>query len=419
LLFAACSTPETAEQSPSATVTVYEGARIIVGDSRESIENGAFVIADGRFTQVGRAGQLELPTGARRVDLSGKTVMPAIIDTHRHIVNGETTRDTLIDQLEHLAYYGVGVAVDMGRDRGDLAFQVREEIIPNAARLRTAGSGISAPEPGRDQRNYWVTTEDEARRAVRELADRKVDLVKIWVDDREGLVTKLSPPLYTAIIDEAHRHNLRVTAHVYTLEDAKGLLRAGIDAFAHKVGDGKVDEELISLFQMRPNTFLATSQFGGALAEDMTWLSDNVSAEHLQQAQAEIKNQHTDRPGGHLRQDFETWADNLRLLRATGVRFVMGSDSGYPWGAHIEMADMVKAGMTPAEVIVAATGNSADLLKQTDVGTIHAGKSADFLVLDANPLDDIRNTRRISAVYLRGVEVDRAGLTARWASRGR
>ena len=92
-----------------------------------------------------------------------------------------------------------------------------------------------------------------------------------------------------------------------------------------------------------------------------------------------------------------------------------GATSG--WNPHIEMADMVAAGMTPAQVIVAATRTSAEILQLSDLGTIAPGKSADFLVLDANPLDDITNTRRISQVYLRGAPVDRAALRARWTGR--
>ena len=139
LLATGCSTPETS------TATVFEGARLIVGDGSEPIEDAAFIVENDRFTAVGRRGQLDVPAGATRVDLTGKTVMPAIIDTHKHLAG---TREDMVDQLQHLAYYGVGVAMSLGHDVGDLAFQVREETIPNAARSRTAGRGITAPEAG-------------------------------------------------------------------------------------------------------------------------------------------------------------------------------------------------------------------------------------------------------------------------------
>ena len=175
--------------------------------------------------------------------------MPAIIDTHTHM---PVTRDALIDQLQRKAYYGVGAVMSLGQDTGDVAFQVREETIPNAARLRTAGRGITTPEPGRTEAPYWITTEAEARKAVQELAARKVDFVKIWVDDRDGKFKKLTPALYGAVIDEAHKNKLRVTAHIFTLEDAKGLLRAGIDAFAHGVRDKDIDDEFVAHVQAAP-----------------------------------------------------------------------------------------------------------------------------------------------------------------------
>ena len=415
-LVAACSTLQTVETTQAGAVTLYEGATLIVGNGREPIENAAFIVENDHFTQVGSSGQLNLPASAARVDLTGMTVMPAIIDTHKHLTNGPeaNTRAALVDKLQRLAYYGVGVAMSLGRDAGDLAFQIRDETLPNAARLRTAGRGISAPEPGRNETPYWITLEDEGRKAVQELAERNVDLVKIWVDDREGAVPKLSPSLYRAVIDAAHEHNLRVTAHLYTLEDAKELLRAGVDAFAHKVGDGNIDEELIDLFRERPNVFLVPVQFGGTIAQDLSWLSESVPADQLQQLQDEIRDRAGERGGSHLRQEFEIWADNLRRLHAAGVRIAFGTDSGDPWAPHVEMAEMVAAGLTPAEVIAAATGTSAELLKLTDVGTIEAGKSADFVVLEGNPLEDITHTRRIFAVYLRGTEVDRAGMRTRW-----
>jgi imidazolonepropionase-like amidohydrolase len=406
LLFLAAFSTSGATQAPQAPgVTIFEGARLITGDGAAPIENSAFIVANNRFTQVGRRGQVNAPAGAARVDLTGKTVMPAIVDAHTHM---PVTRDALIDSLQRKAYYGAGVVMSLGQDTGDVAFQVREETIPGAARLRTAGRGLTAPEPGRTEAPYWVTTEAEARKAVDEQAARKVDLIKIWVDDRDGMYKKLTPALYGAIIDEAHKRNLRVTAHIFTLEDAKGLLRAGIDGFAHGIRDKDIDDEVVAMFKQRPNVFVVPNLPDRGVKDDLSWLGDSVPAGELAKLQAAA----TDRPA--VQQTFGIQARNLARLNKSGVRLALGTDGNVAYAHHIEMADMVAAGMTPAQVIVASTKTAADVLKLSDVGTVAAGKSADFLVLDANPLDNITNTRRISAVYLRGSAVDRAGMRARW-----
>jgi imidazolonepropionase-like amidohydrolase len=228
------------------------------------------------------------------------------------------------------------------------------------------------------------------------------------VDDRDHTVTKLSPELYRTAIDEAHKHHLRVIAHIFTLEDAKGVFRAGVDAFAHSVRDKDIDDEFIKMMKTRPNMIVDPNLPDRGVKVDRSWLRDSMTAAEFQKVQAESK----DDP--KAQQFFGIQSRNLAKLNAAGIKIALGTDGPIPWAAHEEMADMVASGMTPAQVLVAATRNAAELMGLSDAGTITARKSADFVVLDANPLDDITNTRRIATVYLRGTEVDRGALRARW-----
>jgi imidazolonepropionase-like amidohydrolase len=426
----------------AAAVTMFEGARLILGTGAAPIENSAFIVENDGFSSVGRKGELRLPSGAARVDLTGKTVMPAMVDVHAHLgflkqLDGSMSkanfnRENLVDHLQRYAYHGFAGVISVGTDMGELPYQLREETIPGAALFRTVGRGLAWPgsgpfDPARNDVPYVVTTVAEARRAVQDLAPRHPDFVKIWVDDRNHTQQKLTPELYGAAIDEAHKYNLRTIAHVFDLEDAKGLTRAGVEGFMHLVRDKEVDEEFLQLLRQHPGMFV-TPNLGitsrGLDSGRPAWLDDPLLHETIPPGEIRrLENQFTNRKPEQLANTRASWdlqTRNLAKMRAAGVRVVLGSDSaGDPsrtigWHAIREVDALGKAGMTPAEVIVASTRLAAETLRLDQLGTVAPGKSADFVVLNANPLENIANTRKIYKVYLRGQEVDRARLRSNW-----
>jgi imidazolonepropionase-like amidohydrolase len=424
---------------------LFEGARLIVGDGNAPIESSAFIVENEKFTRVGRKGEVAAPPGAARVDLTGKTVIPALVDAHSHIgymknlTSGPQnyTRENILDHMHRFAYFGVAASQAMGTDFGELPFQLRDELLagkpPGAARFLSAGRGLApideiSPNNMR-QAAFVVTTEEGARASVQELAARKVKIIKTWVDDRGGTIKKLTPNLYRAIIDEAHKQNVRVAVHATGLADAKDLLRAGIDVFAHMMSD--VDDELVGLFRQHPKTAVLLALGGPRRTIYAPWLNpphplvaETVSPEQIKRLQDRLAST-TPAALAESRQAWDRLARGIVRLHAAGVKIGVGTDGGgqtgdqfIGWTMHTELENMVAAGMTPAQVLVAATRTSAEILGLDDLGMVAAGKSADFVVLDANPLDDITNTRKISRVYQRGQEIDRAKLKAKWAGGG-
>jgi imidazolonepropionase-like amidohydrolase len=435
LLFATASVYLSANQTrPAGREVLFEGARLIAGDGRSPIENSAFLVEGTTFTKVGRKGEIQRPPGATRVDLTGKTVMPALIDIHNHLgwTNQKTnqatrqsyTRELVIDHLQRYAYYGVAATLSMGLDRWDvnpeLPYQLRNEIVPNAARFLTVGRGIAATPmagPVADYRlgvPYGAQTEAEGRAVVHELHARKVEMIKIWVDDRLKTVPKLQVNVYEAIINEAHKNGMRVVAHIFALEDGKQLLKSGIDGFAHGVRDRDVDDEYLRILKQHPKVWvgpnlpLRTTTTAEAEAE-IAWVSETLPPSQIRRMRDELASRPATPAPNEL---FAVQCRNLKKVHDAGMIVGLGTDANVDigWGAHVELADMVLCGLTPAEAIVAGTRTSAEILKLGDLGTIAPGKSADFIVLDANPLENILNTRKINRVYQRGTAIDRAAL---------
>jgi imidazolonepropionase-like amidohydrolase len=448
LVVAACSSPAANQrQAAGAGVTVFEGARLITGDGSAPIERATFIVDNNTVAGVGTSGELPVPGGATHIDLTGKTVMPAMVDIHSHLgflkqsdgsmSKANFNRENILDHLNRYAYHGFAAVVSSGTDMGELPYQLREEVHPDAALFRTVGRGLAWPgsgpfDPARNDVPYPVTTEVEARAAVRDLAPHHPDFVKIWVDDRNGRQKKLTPALFTAAADEALKQNLRPIAHVFDLDDAKGLVRAGVVGFMHMVRDADIDDELIALLKQHagvffgPNIGITSRGLDAGRPEwlDAPLLHETIPPSQIQKLEQSFTNRAPD-VLARTRADWERAKRNIAKLRANGVRLALGSDSaGDPsrtlgWHAIWEVESLATAGIPPLDVITMSTKTAAEILRLDRLGTITKGKSADFIVLDANPLDNMSNIRRISAVYLRGRAIDRAAMRARWQAEWR
>jgi len=389
----------------TAQVTVFSHATVIDGTGRAPMRNATLVVGNGRITAMGPAAKIETPDGAQVIDLSGQTIIPGIINLHSHIPENTAGR------IRTYAKYGITSTTGLGGDG--------EEVLKIRAEQRQGNGNIRGARIYTAQRRFEFDKDPvEARAMVGTLASQHVDMVKIVVDDRRGTAVKLPREVAIAVIDEAHKRHLKVFAHIHDYDDAKFLIDQGVDMLAHEVRDRDVDDALIS--EMKKKRVVITATLSRELsvfvfADSPAWINDpffvnGTTPERLRKA-AELKETQANDPAIALnRKDFEFAARNLKKMAEAGVRIGFGSDSGNGppryegFFEHLEMELMVKnGGMMPTQVIQAfSKTNSEALGVEKDFGTLAKGKVADFVVLRKNPLDDIVNTRTISAVYIAG-----------------
>jgi imidazolonepropionase-like amidohydrolase len=431
------------QTGPAGNAVVYEGARLIVGPAATpAIDNAAFVVQNGMITAVGRKGAVTAPVGATRVDLTGKTVIPALIDAHAHFgyttVNTEGaqsqnyTPQNLYDHFQREAVYGVGTVNDGGTAVVPLSLQFQADQkagkYPGAARY-VFNPGIVPPDGGPDEflikatrpvhANYEVITSKEARAAVLDVAGKGITHLKLWVGDRNGTYPAMPHEVYDAIIDEAHKHNIKVHTHAMIARDQKDILRAGSDLIVHILTTAKIDDEELALIREK-KPFWAATEVSNYLRD----ACDPFNTMELPEKTVADMCKRSAAPGNAGNTRNEMIKNNFPAMRAAGARIVVGTDSGIRNvtalgnSVHSSMAAFVMLGMTPAQALEAGTSLAADALELKDVGRLATGTHADFVVLDANPLENIANTRRISAVYLGGVKLDRDALLARWKNQG-
>lgn len=421
----------------SAETTVLDGFTLIDGTGATPVPNAAMIITDGRIEWVGPQSQLKVPAGGQVTHLPGKYVMPGIINLHGHL--GMTvdlaqdpknfTRENVEKQLKLYASYGVTSVSSMGTDQ-DLIYQIRAEQRagrPHMTRVFTAGRGFTGAggypttAPGMKGVPFEVASNADVDHDVAVLADKHVDLVKIWVDDHLGRDKKIPLNLASQIVADAHQHGIKVAAHVFYLSDAKTLVNAGLDGLAHSVRDKPVDDELIAAmkehgaFQAAATLTREESTF--IFAQPHKFLDDPFFTRGVSPAVlATLKSpayQHkvaSDPDYAEYPQFLKTAMHNLKKLSDAGVKIGFGTDSGPParfqgYSEHRELELMVDSGLTPMQVITDATRNAAEFLRAKDLGTLERGKWADLIVLGRNPLQDIRNSRSIDMVMIAGNKI--------------
>jgi imidazolonepropionase-like amidohydrolase len=424
--------------------TVVTNGRIIDGTGKAPLQNGAVVFDGDKITAIGPADQIQIPQGAQVVNAQGKTIIPGLISAHSHLglcegalgpMPDHFKRDNVRHQLEQYERYGVLGVMALGGSK-DVLYTWREEQRHgelDGADIFTADRGFGVnrgapPFPLMEDQIYRPSTVDEARAEVIESASRHPDMIKLWVDDLFGTAPKMSPEIYDtiivrahAIIDEAHKHAYRVAAHMFYLSDAKALVANGIDVLAHSVRDQPVDAELIGMIKARGVAYIPTLELDVSnyiFAEHPSWMDDPFFTQAVDPAL--LQRWHSPFYAKEIEANPNTPKNraaaamgqrNLKTLFDSGVKVAFGTDSGAlptripGFAEHLELQLMVQSGLSPMDALVCATKTSSEVIGASDRGTLEIGKLADFVILDANPLDDIHNTTRIAMIYHRGKRV--------------
>jgi imidazolonepropionase-like amidohydrolase len=418
--------------------TMLSGARILDGTGRAPVEDGAIVFEGTRILNIGPADSFPRPPNSEVIDAHGKTIIPGLISAHSHlglcqgIVGPKPenyTRANVQQQLEQYERYGVLTVMSLGVNK-DVLYEWRNEQREGkfgGADIFTADRGLGVrlgapPFPLLEDQVYRPDSVEEARADVRASAERHPDMIKIWVDDLSGTSPKMAPDIFRevieqapAITDEAHQRRLKVAVHIFYLNDAKALLEAGVDVIAHSVRDQPVDVAFVQAMKAKGAVYIPTLDLDESqyiFAEQPGWMQDPfftqavdkallarwkspLYAKEIEANPSTVKNKAAAAMGQR----------NVKTLFDAGVKIAFGTDSGalptriQGFAEHRELQLLVQAGLSSMDAIVCATKNSAEVIGASDRGTLEAGKKADFLILNGNPLDDIRNTTRIDRIY--------------------
>jgi imidazolonepropionase-like amidohydrolase len=412
------------------------GGTVIDGAARAPIKDAVIIIEGARIKEVGARNKMKIPKGAYIIDAQGKFVIPGLADMHNHLGDGSfnfAQQDPKKNLAELLAW-GITTVFDTAIDMKSFSEfkKISAEDTASYPRFFAVGRQFGAKGGwGSFQGGYTPDTPDEARAAVREMKSANVDAIKIVYDDMSWLTKRtmpmLKPEVMGAIIDEAHQQGLRAYVHAPILKYAREALRAGADGFVHGIISDPVDDDFVTSMKKNRAVYIATLVLFEACADLAGWSQRerafddrgiiNKEVYDMLSSPATIKQWVTGWNNiPYTKERMATLRANLKKLSDAGVPVVTGTDTGVPGvllgvSSQMELTLMAEAGLKPEEVIRAATINAARMIgREKDLGSIEAGKLADLVILDANPLADVRNIRRTYRVMKGGVLYDPAQL---------
>jgi imidazolonepropionase-like amidohydrolase len=395
-----------------AQTTALTHATLIDGTGAAPQRDVTIVMEQGRIREIGPG--LAAPPNASVIDLTGKFVVPGIINGHGHV--GPPPRDP---QLRQYALYGVTTTTSMYFDQDDIAeFKAKQKAgdLRGARILTVKYRFMSEPfRPGSEAK-----TPEEGRAKVDEIVANGADFVKVWIDAQGGRHPKLTPEFTAAVMDQARKHDKIRMAHIVELADARRIVDQGVNILAHNVRDQEIPDDFIATLKERNVSVISTLAreeamfvFGDSPGfTDNPFFQKGLTPERLALLKTKKRDEQANDPARpKLMNAFEIDKINVKKLSNAGVKLGFGTDSGgepsrffiQGFFEHRQMELMRDAGLSPMQVIQSFSKNNSELLGiDQDFGTLAKGKAADLLVLTKNPLDDITNMRTIEAVYLGG-----------------
>jgi len=451
--------PPPVAQPAATSPLVLTGATLIDGTGRPPITDSVVIVDGERIRCSGARADCPVPSDARILDLTGRWLTPGLVDAHVHfsqtawadgrpdaipvgsLYDFADTQASLRTMPERFyrAYLCAGVTAvfDVGGFPWTWGLREAAETNPLAPHIAAAGPLVSHINPPQlalpaEQEFILLADEEAGRSGVRYLASNRTDAVKVWfIAPGEAERAEIDARV-AAVGDEARRQGLPLIVHATTLREAKVAVRVGAKVLVHSVEDEPVDDEFVALLKDNDVIYIPTlvvasgyvRMYDAALSglppspvDDPNRCVDRGTLERIALS-AEVGDYLSPRfrePGrweqakARWAQEYPTMAANLRRLYEEGIEIAMGSDAGNPLTVHgpsvyWEMEAMQAAGMPPGAVLIAATAGGASAMGMArDIGTVAAGKVADFVVVSADPLTDIANMRRIDSVVRAGV----------------